>query len=90
MGRIAINDQLIKLFARVKGRRLKQGKRARKVISSSAAAIMERGGIGNDQHLQPKPPMRLTVFLQVLQRIAQRHVMFLEKAVYFQPGAIAE
>ena len=28
--------------------------------------IIERRGIGNNQHLQPKPPMCLTVFLQVL------------------------
>jgi hypothetical protein len=46
--------------------------------------VMDRGGIGNDQHLQTEPTMGLTILLQVFQRISQRNIVLFEKSVDFQ------
>jgi hypothetical protein len=46
--------------------------------------IVDRGGIGNDQHLQAKPTVRRTIFLKVFQRVPQGDIMLFEKSVNFQ------
>jgi hypothetical protein len=52
--------------------------------------VIDRGGVSNDQHLEAEPTVRLTILLKVFEHIPQRHVMFLEKTVDFQPRFIAQ
>jgi hypothetical protein len=51
---------------------------------------MDRGGIGNDQHLEIKPAIGLAILLQVFQRIPQRNIVLFEKPVDFQACFIAQ
>ena len=44
--------------------------------------IVDRGGIGNNQHLQTKPTVCRTIFLKVFQRVPQGDIMLFEKAVH--------